>query len=106
MPSWAWVTSRRSAVLPAFGHAKRNSELVALVSDDDTKRRKLGRKYGVRLIAGYDEYDALLRTGDVDAVYIGLPNHLHKDYAIRAAGPASTCSARSRSRSRSRIAKP
>lgn len=73
------------AALPAFAHAKRNSELVALVSDDEAKRRKLGRKYGVRLLATYDEYDALLRSGEVDAVYIGLPNHLHKDYTVRSA---------------------
>jgi glucose-fructose oxidoreductase len=73
------------AALPAFGHAKRNSELVALVSDDPVKLRKVGRKYGVRLLASYDEYDSLLRTGEVDAVYIGLPNHLHRDYTVRAA---------------------
>lgn len=73
------------AALPAFGHAKRNSELVALVSDDEAKRRRLGRKYGIGLLASYDEYDALLRSGEVDAVYIGLPNHLHKDYAVRSA---------------------
>jgi glucose-fructose oxidoreductase len=73
------------AALPAFAHAKRNSELVALVSDDAQKLRALGRKYRVRHLASYDEYEALLKTGEVDAVYIGLPNHLHRDYAIRAA---------------------
>src|SRR5688572_2701917 len=35
------------AVLPAFRHARRNSRLVALVSDDEVKRKELSRKYGV-----------------------------------------------------------
>jgi hypothetical protein len=30
----------QAAVLPAFKHAQENSELVALISDDDTKRAK------------------------------------------------------------------
>jgi hypothetical protein len=33
----------QAAVLPAFKHAQENSELVALISDDDTKRAKLAR---------------------------------------------------------------
>lgn len=73
------------AALPAFAHAKRNSELVGLVSDDAEKLRKLGRKYGIGLLASYEEYDSLLRSGEVDAVYIGLPNHLHREYAVRSA---------------------
>ena len=37
----------QAAVLPAFAHARENSELAALVSADATKRNKLGKKYGV-----------------------------------------------------------
>jgi len=73
------------AALPAFAHARKNSELRALVSDDVTKRKTLGRKYRVSHLATYDEYDSLLRSREIDAVYIGLPNHLHRDYAVRAA---------------------
>ena len=73
------------AMMPAFAHAKKNSELAALVSDDETKLKKLGRKYRVPHLAGYNEYNSLLRSRAVDAVYIALPNHLHRDYAIRAA---------------------
>jgi glucose-fructose oxidoreductase len=71
-------------VLPAFANAKRNSRLAALVSGDAAKRRELGKLYGVPTYS-YDEYDALMRSGDIDAVYIGLPNHLHREYAVRAA---------------------
>ncbi|MBW3672187.1 MAG: Gfo/Idh/MocA family oxidoreductase, partial [Acidobacteria bacterium] len=73
------------AVLPAFEHASRNSELSALVSDDKEKLRKLGKKYDVANSHGYDDYEALLASGEIDAVYIALPNSLHKDFAIKAA---------------------
>ena len=65
------------AVLPAFAHARRNSELAALVSGDPVKLQALGRKYGVSGLYSYEEYDECLRSGEVDAVYIALPNHLH-----------------------------
>ena len=73
------------AVLPAFAHASENSELVALVSDDPEKLEKLGRKYKVTARYSYDEYEDCLRSGEVDAVYIALPNHLHREYTEGAA---------------------
>jgi len=73
----------QAAVLPAFAHARRNSRLVALVSDDEQKRRIVGRKYGVDDTYTYDEYDACLQN--VDAVYIALPNSMHAKFTIRAA---------------------
>jgi glucose-fructose oxidoreductase len=75
----------QAAVLPAFAHAARNSELAALVSDDATKLRKLGRRYGVPARYSYDRYEECLESG-IDAVYIALPNHLHREYTERAAG--------------------
>src|SRR3954447_8732947 len=71
------------AILPAFAHAE-NSELVALVSDDPEKLEKLGRRYKVRQRFSYDRYDECLRGGGIDAVYIALPNHLHRDFSERA----------------------
>jgi predicted dehydrogenase len=71
------------AVLPAFGNARRNSKLVALVSGDPEKREQLGKKYGVEKTWSYEQYDACLKT--VDAVYIALPNSMHCEYAVRAA---------------------
>ena len=73
------------AVLPAFAHAKKNSELAALVSGDRVKLRALGRKYGVDRLYTYDEYEDCLRSGDIDAVFVALPNQLHRDYTVRAA---------------------
>ena len=73
------------AVLPAFAHAGENSELVALFSDDAEKLRKLGRKYRLEHTYDYDEFETGLRAAEVDAVYIALPNHLHREYTERAA---------------------
>ncbi|OQW37352.1 MAG: oxidoreductase [Nitrospira sp. SG-bin1] len=73
------------AVVPAFSHAKRNSELTALVSDDPRKLKRLSRRYDVPYCYSYREYDQCLREGHIDAVYIALPNSLHCDFAVRAA---------------------
>jgi glucose-fructose oxidoreductase len=74
----------QAAVLPAFKNAP-NSKLVALVSDDKTKLRELGKKYGAEHLLDYDAYDGFLRSGAVDAVYLTLPNDLHAEFAIRTA---------------------
>jgi len=74
----------QAAVLPAFRHARSNTRLAALVSGDRTKREQLAKQYGVPAF-GYEEYDALLESGAVDAVYIALPNDQHKDFTLRAA---------------------
>ncbi len=73
------------AVLPAFAHARSNSDVTALVSDDPEKLRRIGKKYRIPHTYTYKEYDQCLRDGHIDAVYIALPNHLHCEYAVRAA---------------------
>ena len=73
------------AVLPAFAHAKSNSDVTALVSDDPAKLRQISKKYRIPHTYTYKEYDQCLRDGHIDAVYIALPNHLHCEYAVRAA---------------------
>jgi predicted dehydrogenase len=74
----------QAAVLPAFENAQENSELVAFVSDDPVKHHKLGRRYGVNSYT-YKEYEPLLKSGSVDAVYIALPNNMHREFTVRAA---------------------
>ncbi len=70
------------AVLPAFENAA-NSELVALVSGDAKKLATLGKKYSLAHLYSYQDYSRAL--SNVDAVYLALPNHLHREYAVRAA---------------------
>jgi predicted dehydrogenase len=70
------------AVLPAFLSAT-NSELTAIVSGDGEKREQLAKKYRLEKSYSYEEYDQAL--SQVNAVYLALPNHLHREYAVRAA---------------------
>ncbi|MGH8200034.1 MAG: Gfo/Idh/MocA family protein [Steroidobacteraceae bacterium] len=73
------------AILPAFAQAQPNSTLTALVSDDPGKLRKLARRYDIQRICSYDDADDLFESGDVDAVYITVPNSMHRQYTERAA---------------------
>lgn len=75
----------QNAILPAFRNAK-GCRLAALVSDDPQKLRELGDRYDVPWRTDYAGYEELLASGEVDAVYIALPNDLHADFAVRAAG--------------------
>jgi predicted dehydrogenase len=75
----------QAAVLPAFKHASRNSVLAALVSNEDKKLQQLSRRYRVQRACGYDDVDELFASGEIDAVYIALPNDMHKEYTVRAA---------------------
>lgn len=73
------------AVLPAFAHAKSNSELVAIVSGDADKRAELSERYQLSFAGGYEDLEAILEQGEIQAVYIATPNNLHKGVALRAA---------------------
>jgi len=73
------------AVLPAFKHASKNSELAALVSDDPLKLKRLARLYDVPATYSYDDYEDCLQSGDIDAVYIALPNSMHCEFSLLAA---------------------
>jgi predicted dehydrogenase len=75
----------QAAVLPAFKHARRNSTLAALVSGEPRKLGALGRRYGVERLCSYDDADELFASGDIDAVYLALPNNMHKEFTLRAA---------------------
>ncbi|HEX4228145.1 MAG TPA: Gfo/Idh/MocA family oxidoreductase [Bryobacteraceae bacterium] len=77
-----WIA--QEAILPSFKDMH-HSTLAALVTGDPEKARDLSEKYHVSQIVDYEGYDALLRSGDIDVVYIALPNNMHKDFTVRAA---------------------
>ena len=62
-----------------------NSTIAAIVTGDAVKGAKLAAFHNVPRVVSYDNYDALLASDAIDAVYIALPNSMHADYAIRAA---------------------
>lgn len=73
------------AVLPAFAHAKENSELVALISGDAEKRQELGERYSIEYLGDYGDLEAVLEAARADAVYICTPNTEHTEFVVRAA---------------------
>jgi predicted dehydrogenase len=57
--------------------------VLAIASRDE--RRAATTASGLGIPRAYGSYDALLADADVEAVYIPLPNHLHREWTIRAA---------------------
>jgi xylose dehydrogenase (NAD/NADP) len=68
-------------VIPAINRA-RNGQLVAIGSRTPVRATEAARQFGIR---SYGSYEALLRDPDIEAVYIPLPNALHREWTVRAA---------------------
>jgi glucose-fructose oxidoreductase len=75
----------QAAVLPAFAHARKNSVLAALVSDDKKKLEELGDRYKVAARYDYSSLGRCIREEAIDAVYIATPNSEHAPIARLAA---------------------
>jgi len=73
----------QEALMPGVSHTG-NSKITALVSDDPEKLAALGDRYGVEHRYSYDEFPALLASGEIDAIYIGTPNWRHAEFAVPA----------------------
>ena len=73
-------------ILPAFSSAKR-ARLVALVSGSPAKAALLAAQYGVPAKSVYDyaSFERIRHDPEIHAVYIVLPNALHREYTVRAA---------------------
>ena len=67
----------RTYLIPAI-QAAENAELVAIAARDPERARAL---WPDRVLATYQD---LIEDASVDAVYIPLPNQLHKEWTIRA----------------------
>ncbi|WP_260929243.1 Gfo/Idh/MocA family protein [Novosphingobium sp. 9] len=69
----------QQAFMPGIGKTD-NSQLAALVTGDPVKAEKLAAAYGIKAWH-YDQYEDLLASGEIDAVYVATPNFLHRQYA-------------------------
>ncbi|MEF2552455.1 Gfo/Idh/MocA family oxidoreductase [Aurantimonas sp. A2-1-M11] len=72
-----WIS--QGAFMPGVGQTS-NSVMTAIVTGDPEKARGLGELYGIKGY-DYDEYDALLTSGEIDAVYVATPNFRHREFA-------------------------
>ena len=72
----------RKAMIPALKRLEK-AEVLAVASRDIGKSKSFAAELGIP--KAYGDYQELLNDLDVEAVYIPLPNHLHKEWTIRAA---------------------
>lgn len=70
-----------SRVIPGLMKSNKVS-VVAIASRDGKKAKQWAVKLGIK--RSFGSYVELLESGDIDAVYIPLPNSLHAEWSIRA----------------------
>lgn len=68
------------AVIPAIRQSPR-SELVAIASRSQESAAAYAKEWDIPQAFG--TYQEMLDSGAIDAVYIGLPNHLHAEWSIK-----------------------
>ena len=68
-------------VIPG-AHASEKIELVAVASREQARADEYARTWEIPRAHG--SYEALLEDADVEAVYIPLPNTMHREWSIRA----------------------
>lgn len=71
-----------AAILPGLTNSAACAPF-AIAARDEARARSMADKHGVQ--NAYGSYDALLADPQVEAVYIALPNHLHIEWARKAA---------------------
>jgi predicted dehydrogenase len=67
-------------VIPG-AHASDKVDLIAVASRDQTRAEEYAKTWDIG--RAYGSYDALLEDPDVEAVYISLPNTMHREWSIR-----------------------
>ena len=68
-------------IIPAIADSQRG-KVVAVASRDDDTAQAYAAKWEIPHAFG--SYESMLTSDLIDAVYIGLPNHLHAEWSIRA----------------------
>jgi len=71
------------AFMPGVHHTF-NSELVAVVTGDPEKAKDLCKQYGIKDSYSYEQFDDMIKSKKVDAIYLATPNWRHAEFAIPA----------------------
>lgn len=86
--TWAILgTSQISKTMAHAIQASDTAKLIALgtgsLADSASKSAAFAREFSIPTV--HNSYQAVLEDSDVDVIYIGLANHLHKEWIIRCA---------------------
>jgi len=75
----------QESLMPGVRHTG-NSIITALVTGDPTKASEVADQYDVpgESVYSYEQYDGLLNSGKVDALYVATPNWRHAEFAVPA----------------------
>jgi len=63
-----------------------SGELKGIASRSEDRLKNFGNKYNINESFRFSNYDDLLNSEDIDAVYISTPHTFHADLTIKAAG--------------------
>src|SRR4051794_28640251 len=72
----------KRAVIPGIQQSE-TGVVAAIASRDEQKSKETAKELNIP--TAYGSYEALLADESIDAIYIPLPNHLHKEWTIKAA---------------------
>lgn len=72
----------KEQVIPAIKRAE-NADVVAIASRNEQTAKEAAEELNIPKT--FSSYEALLEDPEIDAVYIPLPNGLHKEWVIKAA---------------------
>jgi D-xylose 1-dehydrogenase (NADP+, D-xylono-1,5-lactone-forming) len=73
-----------NAILDAITKAEHTSVAAIATRGDGAALQGDRRLAGAKILTGPDSYAQLVASEEVDAVYVGLPNHLHKPWTLEA----------------------
>lgn len=82
---WGVLSTAKIAqtqLIPAI-MSSRNAEVAGIASKNSEAAKQIAAAFRIPKV--YESYEALLQDPDIDAVYIPLPNHLHKEWTLQAA---------------------
>ena len=73
-------------ILPAFAQSTQ-AKPVAVVSGTPDKAKLVAAQYGIKAesIYGYDDFAKIKDNPEIQAVYVVLPNSMHREYVVKAA---------------------
>ena len=62
-----------------------SGKLIAIASKTQDRRSAFGDKYNIDPTLRFENYDEIIQSSEVDAIYISTPHTLHAEWSIKAA---------------------